>query len=36
MIELVPGTNINRYAIISEIGEGGMQKVYGDAANLLI
>ncbi|WP_136154427.1 serine/threonine-protein kinase [Escherichia coli] len=28
MIELVPGTNINRYTIISEIGEGGMQKVY--------
>lgn len=35
MIELAVGANINRYTIIKEIGEGGMQKVYLARDNML-
>lgn len=35
MIDLVSGTNINRYTVIQEIGEGGMQKVYLAMDNML-
>ncbi|MGU7233153.1 serine/threonine-protein kinase [Salmonella enterica subsp. enterica serovar Glostrup] len=35
MIELVNGINVNRYTVIKEIGEGGMQKVYLATDNML-
>lgn len=35
MIELGVGANVNRYTIVSEIGEGGMQKVYLARDNIL-
>ena len=35
MIELAAGVRIERYTIIKEIGEGGMQKVYLAEDNIL-
>ncbi len=36
MIELISGTQVNRYTILAEIGEGGMQKVFLAKDNVLL